>query len=176
MKNKVASLSPLVAATLVCTAAVYASWSAPIMPGPARLGDMVKSLRKLHSVYLKVHVVSPQADRAGIPAEKIRARWAQRLTTTGFDVADEDSPRVARLELIVRSAEKRKEQSMAVSFQMSLHQRVTIARTGQKLKVPTYFREVGGLEDDRDNFAQAMQQNLDDMLARFIAECNAARR
>jgi len=80
MKNKVASLSPLVAATLVCTAAVYASWSAPIMPGPARLGDMVKSLRKLHSVYLKVHVVSPQADRAGITAEKIRARWAQRPT------------------------------------------------------------------------------------------------
>ena len=63
---------------------------------------------------------------------------------------------------------------MAVSFQMILHQRVTIARTGQKLRVPTYFREEGGLEDDRDNFVHAMQQSLDYSLARFIAECKVA--
>ena len=137
MKNKLASFSLIaVAAALVGTAVI--ARSAPVLPGRAPLTDPVKSLRQLRSVYLKVHVVSPQADRAGITAEKVRAQWAKRLTAARFDVVDEESPQVARLELMVRSVAKREQQGMALIFLMRVHQHVTIDRTSQKLKVPTY--------------------------------------
>lgn len=171
MKNKVASFSLLVAAALVGTAVI--ARSAPVVPGRGPLTDPVKSLRKLRSVYLKIHVASPQADRAGITAEKIRARWAKWLTAARFDVVDEDSPQVARLELMVRSVAKRGQQGMALMFLMRLHQRVTIDRTGQKLRVPTYTQDLGGLEDKK-NFEHSVRRSLDGMLDRFIAECAAA--
>ena len=151
MKNKVASFSLLVAAALVGTAVI--ALSAPVVPGRGPLTDPVKSLRKLRSVYLKIHVASPQADRAGITAEKIRARWA--------------------LELMVRSVAKRGQQGMALMFLMRLHQRVTIDRTGQKLRVPTYTQDLGGLEDKK-NFELSVRRSLDGMLDRFIAECATA--
>ncbi|MAE66006.1 MAG: hypothetical protein CMJ18_17175 [Phycisphaeraceae bacterium] len=139
--------------------------AAPILPTAGHVSDEIRSLSGLEAFRVVIDTEASTLSETPIVAETLKSNIEKYLEGAGFRLEEDPATPLFKVTLITRG-DDRHEEVVALSYQITVRQLVSIPRIDRKVLVPTYTLVHGALLE-KDDLRKHVDIELV-KLARFV--------